>query len=164
MASMELKALAENGDASGLLAVLDESEYVCGYTVSDGPIPPGMTFQGMITSKKHGYCERFYVSAASMLVNTNDAFMGMDSGALKGSYGVFYPPAYDAGTEMNNEDCMFIPGPGCAKISTENKDTPDMGEGYVHIHRGMHDVTPDLPAATYDWRNGVAKVHISEQI
>ncbi|CAM9989200.1 unnamed protein product, partial [Discosporangium mesarthrocarpum] len=132
-------------------------EYICGYTVSEERVPPGASFEGMITSKAGYECKHPYVSAASMLVKTNDAFMGIESQPLVGSRGVWYPPDYDAGM-MNNEDCMFIPGPGCADISRENQGTPDMGEGFIPIKCGMHDVTADLPAATYDWRNGVAKV------
>ena len=51
-----------------------------------------------------------YVSMASMAVNTNDCFVGINAMKL-------YPgmtlrtPGYDSGTELNNEDCRFIPGP-----------------------------------------------------
>ncbi|CAM9553551.1 unnamed protein product [Choristocarpus tenellus] len=161
VASSELKTLAEEGNAQPLLDLLDGDvkKYVCGYSFSGAPIPPGGSFAETITVKTKGKCKDPVFSAASMLVNTNDAFMGIESQPLPEKYGVWYPPAYDAGTEVNNEDCMFIPGPGCADISTENQMTDD-GEGFIHIHRGMHDVTTDLPAASYDWRNGVASVSL----
>ncbi|CAM9593396.1 unnamed protein product [Choristocarpus tenellus] len=162
VASSELKILAENGDASPLLDLAsseDVMKYVCGVSLSP-VLGPGESFVETIPVNTYGEeCEDAVVSAAAMLVNTNDAFVGIQSQPLPEEYGVWYPPAYDAGTEVNNEDCMFIPGPACANISTENLGT-ESGEGFIHIHRGMQDVTADLPAATYDWRNGVAKVSL----
>ncbi|CAM9809581.1 unnamed protein product [Choristocarpus tenellus] len=163
VASSQLKILAEDGDAAPLLDLLEMEEvqeYVCGVSFSAAPIFPGESFNETIYIETSGECEMPYVSSASMLINTNDAFMGIESQPLPPKYGVWYPPAYDAGTELNNEDCSFIPGPGCADISSENMRT-DEGEGFIHIHRGMQDVTTDLPAASYDWRNGVAKVSLT---
>ena len=64
-----------------------------------------------------------------------------------------------AGTEDNNELCTHIPGPACASTTGNIEAGP--GEGYVHIHRGVHgDDTDDLPAATYTWLNPAAEVFI----
>lgn len=65
-------------------------------------------------------------------------------------------PAYDAGSEPNDEQCVNIPGPVCGGAGG----SPDTGgEGYVHIHAGIHGIG-DLVAADRDWRNPVAKVVI----
>ena len=45
-----------------------------------------------------------------MLVNTNDAFTGLDSVKLRGGTHVYEVGAYDAGTEVNNESASHIPG------------------------------------------------------
>jgi hypothetical protein len=64
-------------------------------------------------------------------------------------------PAYDAGTELNDELCENIPGPLCGggAVSAES------GEGFVHIANGIHGIG-DLAPELYDWRNPVAKVTI----
>ena len=69
-----------------------------------------------------------------------------------------YPPALTSGTEANNELCTHVPGPACDADSGNLEDVP--GEGYVHIHRGVHGVG-DLTASVYDWRNPVAEVFVS---
>ena len=66
----------------------------------------------------------------------------------------FRSPAYDAGSESNNEDCDFIPGPPCDNPLV--RDTAN-AEGYVHVHAGIHGVG-DLVPATHDWRNPVAAI------
>ncbi|MCH6583458.1 MAG: hypothetical protein E2O37_00035 [Proteobacteria bacterium] len=69
-----------------------------------------------------------------------------------------YSPAYDAGSETNDESCANIPGPpdGCTGAGVSPDDD---GEGYVHIHAGIHGIS-DLIAADRDWRNPVARITI----
>ena len=65
--------------------------------------------------------------------------------------------AYDAGSEMNSEDCAFIPGPPCGDVNHN----PAAAEGYVHIHAGIHGISGGtLNPAQLDWRNPVALVEI----
>ena len=55
-----------------------------------------------------------YVSFASMAINTNDAFIGIAGMMVQpGTRLTLFVPGYDAGTEMNNESCDYIPGPAC---------------------------------------------------
>ncbi|MGH9248902.1 MAG: spondin domain-containing protein [Acidimicrobiales bacterium] len=49
----------------------------------------------------------------TMLVNTNDAFTGLDSMRLHGRGDRVRTVAYDVGSERNNELARFIPGPCC---------------------------------------------------
>ncbi|MCP4410952.1 MAG: hypothetical protein GY808_00005 [Gammaproteobacteria bacterium] len=56
----------------------------------------------------------------------------------------------------NDESCLKIPGPFCFG---EGPSELDAGEGYVHIHSGIHGIL-DLPAVK-DWKNPVAKITIS---
>ena len=71
-----------------------------------------------------------------------------------------YSPAYDAGSERNDELCASIPGPffaECGGAGSGGK--PGGGEGYVHIHAGIHGIG-DLHPAQRDWRNPVAQITI----
>ncbi|CAN0424130.1 unnamed protein product, partial [Hapterophycus canaliculatus] len=99
-------------------------------------------------------------SVVSMLINTNDAFMGVDSYKLdlSGSSKEF-PVAFDAGTEGNNERCDSIPGPACPPESRNMQNGP--GEGFIHVHRGLHGIG-HLAEDSYDWRNPVAEVFITK--
>ena len=97
------------------------------------------------------------ISAAGMLVSTNDGFFALTGGRVpfygKNSVAV---GAYDAGSETNSELCAFIPGPPCG-----NGGVRDTGaaEGYVHVHSGIHG-TGDLDPSMHDWRNPVAHISI----
>ena len=52
------------------------------------------------------------ISFASMLVSTNDAFIGSNHLDVSKSRTMMLN-AYDSGTEVNSEDCAYIPGPPC---------------------------------------------------
>ncbi|CAN0593867.1 unnamed protein product, partial [Laminaria digitata] len=72
------------------------------------------------------------IPIASVSVNTNDAFVGIDAVPLSKKYSAtLYPPAYDAGTEENNELCSHIPGPACDATSGNAEAGP--GEGRVQV-------------------------------
>ena len=98
------------------------------------------------------------LSIASMILPTNDSFIGLDSVALPTSgTATYYSVGYDAGTEENNEICTFIPGPTCGG-SGEFNDLGN-GEGFVHVSRGIQGVGDLGPI--YDWRNPTAKIEIT---
>ena len=67
-------------------------------------------------------------------------------------------PAYDAGTEVNDEKCENIPGPPC-----DDKGANGVEEGgVVHIHNGIHGIGGDgVEPAEHDWRNPVAKITVT---
>ena len=66
-------------------------------------------------------------------------------------------PAYDAGSEENNEDGAFIPGPPFGSLNVR---ATAGAEGFVHIHRGVQGVA-DLAPETYDWRNPTAEIRVT---
>ena len=69
-----------------------------------------------------------------------------------------YSPAYDAGTEANDELCTHIPGP--PTVCQGEGFNPSRGaDNFVHIHSGIHGIG-NLSAARYDWRNPVARITI----
>jgi hypothetical protein len=94
-----------------------------------------------------------------MLIPSNDTFFAANS--LKGARGnktiSFTLPAWDAGTELNDELCISLPGPGCDE---DPGPVSDNGEGYVYISNGIRGVG-DLDADALDWHNPVALVTIT---
>jgi len=77
-----------------------------------GPAPIGPKASQTYTVTVNGYAGRLTLLA--MLVNTNDAFTGLDSLRLPRRVGhsrTRYRVAYDAGSEKNNESAKYIPGP-----------------------------------------------------
>jgi hypothetical protein len=154
----ELALVAEAGDGGPLAALASSLSQVGEAQATGAPIPPGASAVYTIGGTR----EFDVLSIVGMLVNTNDAFFALDSQALpKGRRGSrsYYAASYDAGSEGNNEDCAFIPGPACPGGSGNARSTGD-AEGYVHIHNGVHGIA-DLAPAAYDWRNPVAKVTIT---
>lgn len=155
-----LRMLAEDGSNETLRVELSLSPDVMSIIAATAPIPPGGSASYDVAAQ--GKFDR--LSAVGMLVTTNDAFFGLDSFDIdsdafrnKSSVAAF-APAYDAGTENNNELCGFIPGPPCGSGGV--RDTAG-AEGYVHIHRGIHGGA-DLDPARFDWRNPVARIVITK--
>lgn len=98
-----------------------------------------------------------------MLIPTNDTFMAVRSVRLQArNQRVVFAPAYDSGTEANDQNCRNIPGPRCQGVG--NSPGTNVGdEGYVHIGNGFHELAPNvagdiLSPLTYDWRNPVAEI------
>ena len=159
-ASTELAALAEDAVNAGLITKLQADSHVASVEVlkgKNGPIMPGETamirIDGSVSHRRH--FDR--ISMASMLVITNDAFFGLNGVHAPGSGSKsIRSPAYDAGSEANNEDCNFIPGPPCGNAGVH---ATQGAEGYVHIHAGVHGIK-DLPAEDFDWRSDVALIRI----
>lgn len=153
-ASEELARLAEGGDTMPLADHLRAMPTVKDVVNSGGPLPPGESVTVLVKAGK-----RFnHISLAAMLVPTNDGFMALNG--VRGPSGHrtdrHFSPVYDAGSEMNTESCADIPGgDGCAGEGYSMAD----GEGYVHIHAGIHGIG-DLNADAYDWRNPAARISI----
>ncbi|CAM9515337.1 unnamed protein product, partial [Laminaria digitata] len=158
-ASDAIKLMAEDGDNSALLALAasaDVAPYICGAAVGDAPVFPGDTWRGVMEVDTTICGDDAVFSTVSMLINTNDAFMGIDSESLYGGSKSF-PPAFDAGTESNNELCSHMPGPACEATTGNAQDAP--GEEFIHVHRGIHGEA-DITTRMYDWRNPVAEVFV----
>lgn len=154
-ASDQLALLAEGGDAVPLQDLLGTLAGVQDSVVAGGPVPPA----GSITLDIDGVPLRGRLSAASMLVHTNDAFLALDGVPLpfhRGETATYFAIAYDAGSELNEEFCEAIPGPAC---NGDGASPEAGGEGFVFVHPGVSGIGELMPA-DYDWRNPVAKVVI----
>ena len=153
-ASDELAAVAEQGDAVPLRDALDADPRVRDVQISGGPLGPGQQVTVYVSAR--GARE---ISMATMLVNTNDAFVALNGVEAPRRSARFRMPAYDAGSEPNDELCDNIPGPACDGFAQEGLSPGAGGEDFVHIHRGIHGIG-NLDEATYDWRNPVADILI----
>ena len=157
-ASQELSTLAEEGNtgplADALRSLRDVREVVTGSSLLD----PGASLSFIVTGG--GSFDRF--SVAAMLIPTNDGFFALNG--VEGPTGnqtlTLYSPAYDAGSERNDQLCASIPGPSFHECGGPGGGMRvNEGEGFVHIHSGIQ-MRGDLRPFPRDWRNPVAKVTI----
>jgi hypothetical protein len=152
-ASAELALLAEDGDNSMLMALLAADSEVMDVQSGTGMLPPGHSETIVV----HGSLDARFLSLATMLVTTNDAFAGVDSFVLpKGREAEVYALAYDAGSEANSEKCMYVPGPPCGSAGFHD---PAPAEGFISVSNGIHGIG-DVSPSQWDWRGPVAKVVI----
>jgi len=130
-ASSAFEMLAESGDNS---AVLAESMVLAGQSGA-GVLLSGM--QETITVSIEDIMPQM-LSVATMLVNTNDAFSGINAMVIKdlgvGESISMQTSSYDAGTEMNSELMTTIPGPaGGGEGFNEIRDDVN----FVAMHPGV---------------------------
>ena len=152
IASHGVAAIAEDADNSVLESALPMLEGVRSVrTVPGGPIPPGAS--RTFTVESGDRADR--LSILTMLVNTNDAFTGLDALHLRGHGATLQTRAYDAGSELNNERATHIPGPCC------NNAFVRAPEGAViRMHGGITGVG-DLNPAVYGWSDPVARIRVT---
>ena len=148
-ASEELAQVAEDAVLQPLFDALSADSGVMDVQIlasEAGPILPGMSASVEVEAPS----PFLWVSAAAMLVTTNDAFTAVNSvrGPNLGT-AVVMAPAYDAGSEANTESCEDIPGPPCGNPGNR---VTDGAEGYVYISNGIAG-EGDITASGYDWHN-----------
>lgn len=107
-ASIALEKLAEGGDNADFIALTSNMAT----TTSEGVVPPGASVTLDISTTEP---MTTYLTVATMLVNTNDAFSGLTgvdiSTLTLNQEKSWRLNVYDAGTELNNEAVGTIPGP-----------------------------------------------------
>ncbi len=134
-ASVALEHLAESGDNSQFLA----ESAVLAMASGTGVIMPSASETVTVTLTD---TQPQLITVASMLVNTNDAFTGIDAMDLSslavGESVSVMTMTYDAGTEKNSEMMGTIPGPaaGGEGFNSERDDVD-----VVSMHAGV--VTQD---------------------
>ncbi len=162
-ATNAIEQLAESGNNTPLLNSVSASNAE-GFSGSD-IILPGSTEildVSVVNSGNH------FLSIASMLTNTNDAFAGYQHFDLLALFAqtpaTIEIPVYDSGTELNTETLATIPGPAGG------------GEGYnmvrddlqnqVTRHQGVVSATDGLTSsalnATHRFSNPVALISIQQ--
>ena len=172
-ATPQLQAMAEGGDISGLVEVLNGASADVVENPAAGLLAPAMSTTAMMDTADGNT----YLSVASMMLPTNDGFMALNSWPIPTEPGTYtvYLNAYDAGTEANDEivngggaaGVAGIPvAPGGAGGTGGTGVTMDEANPYVHIHRGaLGDDDPtggksDLDNTVHRWLNPVAKVTV----
>ena len=151
-ASNELAAIAEAGNIQPMIDALTAGGSTLDTQTNGGLLGPGKS----VTIEVSANAKARFVSVAAMLIPTNDAFVSINRVALPIYASVHTAYAYDAGSEPNDELCKNIPGPFCkGEGGSPDRD----GEGFVHIHSGIHGIG-DLKPQIFDWRNPVAKIGI----
>jgi len=174
-ASANLQAMAEGGDIAGLSADVT----ALGATVVENPAG-GLLAPAMSTTFNMNTdgTSNDRLSIVAMLLPTNDAFAGLNAIEIPTTPGTytFDVPAYDAGTEANDElvsgggapgaaGLPFDPG-GVAGTNGTGAATVDANTN-VHIHRGsLGDTdaaggTSDLDSRVHRWLNPVIRVTVT---
>jgi len=135
-ASLALEKLAEDGDNSSVIGNTNTS--IEQTKSSDALLTPSSVQDIEITSQSK------YISLATMLVNTNDAFAGLNSYDIStiavGENVEINVIAYDAGTEKNSETAQTIPGIGGEGFNSLRDDTNSI----VRAHSGVISVDDGL--------------------
>ena len=176
-ASASLQAMAEGGDISGLVMDLQ----ALGATIAENPagglLPPAMSADVDLNTDG---TSNVLLSVVAMLLPTNDAFAGLNSISIPtdpGTY-MFDLPAYDAGTEANDELVTGGGMPGVAGIPADPGGLTGTGgtgaamadaNTNVHIHRNTLGDTDaiagvsDLDSRVHRWLNPVVRVIVTVQ-
>ena len=176
-ASPEIQAMAEGGDIAGLVTILDSIGGTVVANPAGGLLAP--TESTTFSMDTDGTANTL-LTIVAMLLPTNDAFAGLNSIEIPtepGTY-VYDVPAYDAGTEANDElltgggapgapgmpaDPGGLTGTGCMGAAMADANTT------VHIHRGALGDTnatggaSDLDSRIHRWLNPVVRVTITVQ-
>lgn len=151
-ASGPVEIMAETGDVGPLQDSLDALD------ISNSMFLPFLAPGESVTQLIATSGRYRNVMVAAMLIPSNDIFFAVNGVAgPRGNKTISMTvPAYDAGTEVNDELCASLPGPGCGGDPGPVEPT---GEGFVHISSGIRGVG-DLDADALDFKNPVAQVTI----
>ena len=151
IASHGVAAIAEDANTKVLESALAAVQGVkTVFTGAGGPIPSGATRS--FTVESSGGFNR--LSVVTMLVNTNDAFTGLDSLRLSGRRSAHETMAYDSGSERNNELKSHVPGPCCG-----NAFVRDPEGALISPHEGITG-RGQLSPALYDWNGPAARIAV----
>ncbi len=146
-----LVVLAENGNPVPLATALSGLPKVDDVRATNELLKPGESVRLRLRART----PMSRVSVVGMMLPTNDAFLALNGASGPRRRGVIthFAPAFDAGSELNDEQCGSIPGPHCGGNGGLDEN------GVIHIHNGIHG-TGELSPSRRDWNNPVARVRI----
>jgi hypothetical protein len=150
-ASAELAGVAEDALNAPLVEALEADPRVHGIVAGDAVIFPGSGATFTVETSRSAS----RLSAAFMLVNTNDGFAGVNSVRLPRSGSAVYQLyALDAGSEENTELESDIPGPCCGSpgVGTPTRER-------ISLHDGIQG-TGDLDPDKWGWEGPVATLTV----
>lgn len=174
-ASANLQAMAEGGDIAGLVADMTAIGATISADPAGGLLPPASSTNVDLNTDG---TSNLRLSVVAMLLPTNDAFAGLNAIEIPTAPGTYTynVPAYDAGTEANDELVTGGGAPGAAGIPADPGGlTGSGGTGAavadanpnVHIHRNtLGDTdnaagTSDLDSRVHRWLNPVVRVVVT---
>lgn len=172
-ASANLQAMAEGGSLTGLQSDLDAISAT--HTAAAGFLMAGGNVS--LTLNTGSATANTKLSVVSMILPTNDAFIGLDAINIPSAAGTYHYDvnAYDAGTETNDEQITGGGAPGAAGIPVDPSGKNGTGgtgvagaddNTNVHIHRGAigdsnaTGGSSDLDNTVHRWLNPVARVTV----
>ncbi len=145
--------VAEDAIAATGLARYSGDLQVESVSAPGAPLLPGQKFEFEVSANGNAN----ELSLATMLVNTNDGFTGLDAVQLGGGTQTYWTMAYDAGSELNDQLRANIPGPCCGDTGRHGTDE----HGVIAPHLGIVPAVGDLDPAKWGWPQGpVAKITI----
>ncbi len=161
-ASVGLEQLAEGGDASQFIASADADQDVMDTATGTAPVGPGAIDMFEVTTEDDS---GILLSIATMLVNTNDGFAGINSHNIDnfavGESQTVYANAMDAGTEGNTEALSDIPGPAAGgegfNATRDDQDVVTGHPGVVTVDDGL---STSILDESHRWDNPVAKITV----
>jgi hypothetical protein len=176
LASDELAAIAQAGNQLPMFNLFDNSDDVTDAVDVGAPLTRVGTVVGSFvdTATFEITAERGdRLSLATMLICTNDGFLGLDSVHLP-SHGAraFLIDGYDAGRENNTQDSQHLVNPcsalGPVTLPGDPDGEADSGPGIssvprmpIHHHPNIQDGVGELTVADHGWRDPVAVAVVS---
>ena len=165
-ASEGIRLIAENGDPTAAVGALSGAGGVSDVVATMAPVhrKGGPGPDQLITYITASNDAR-YLSLAAMLICTNDGFIGLNSVELpKGpETAVYFPGAYDAGTEANDELYTSVVDPcgaiGPVAVAPDGQNNRTATADVIAMHPGFIG-SGDMDADAYNWRNKVARVTV----
>lgn len=175
LASNELAAIAQAGDEVPMFNLFNLSPRVTQAVDVARPLTPQGTVVGSFTDTATFEIrarEGDRLSLATMLICTNDGFLGLDSVRLPDDERTFLLNGYDAGRENNTEISPHLVDPcsalGPAPLPGDPDGNLDAGPGVttsppepIRHHPGTQG-NGELSVATHGWQDPVASVTIEE--
>lgn len=175
-ASANLQAMAEGGDIGALAADVEALNATVVTNPAGGLLEPGASTTASLNTDTAP--DNTALSIVAMILPSNDGFMGLNAVSIPTDPGTYHydVPAYDAGTEGNDEiigsgapgESGFpAPPPVMAASGTGGSGVDAAAEGFVHIHRnvlGDTDATggmSDIDSTVHRWLNPVVRVTIT---
>lgn len=174
-ASAGIQAMAEGGDISLLVTDLQGIGATIAADPNGGLLPPAMSTNADLNTDG---TSNVLLSVVAMLLPTNDAFAGLNSVPIPTEPGryVFNVPAYDSGTEANDELLTGGGMPGAPGMPADPGGLAGTGgtgaamadaNPNVHIHRNTLGDTDnaggvsDLDSRIHRWLNPVVRVIVT---
>ena len=168
-ASPGIQGVAENGDVPGLVAELEGATGVNSITVAATEAGPLLGGESITVEIETGKNQR-RLSVASMLICTNDGFVGLDSMRLPrvpGKSTTIGLNSYDAGTELNTE--LFADMvPPCGALSGVDsggqgtgESNPALAENGVITRHEFLTGAGDLDLGIHNWEDPAAMLTVT---